>query len=96
MRTLLLGTVIGFVLAMAIGIIWSWEAAMKLVGSVGIIAWLSAGVLSGAFISGDRSRANQNSETEEDRKWRVRASTRLFGFGLPSIAASILIYIITN
>lgn len=74
----------------------SWDTAMKLVGSVGVIAWLSAGVLSGAFISGDRSRANRNSETDEDWKWRVRASTRLFVFGFPSIAASILIYIFAN
>ncbi len=59
----------------------------------GILGALSFGlsiILSGALITGDRSRANDFSEQTEDRKARMKWSLKLMLVALPNIAAAII------
>ncbi|MNZ99042.1 hypothetical protein D3C78_1183520 [compost metagenome] len=68
---------------------------MKLTGGVGLGSWLLAGILSGAFISGDRTRANNSIESAEDKKFRNKYSIILFIFGLPFLIVAMTVYLIT-
>ncbi|MNO05043.1 hypothetical protein D3C81_2262740 [compost metagenome] len=70
--------------------------AMKLTGGVGLGSWLLAGILSGAFISGDRTRANNSIESAEDKKFRNKYSIILFIFGLPFLIIALIIYMINK
>jgi hypothetical protein len=56
-RIWITGTIVNVVIVLLFGFINSWEMAMKVTGGVGAISWAIAGILSGAFISGDRMRA---------------------------------------
>ncbi|WP_414859273.1 DUF5316 domain-containing protein [Paenibacillus haidiansis] len=68
--------------------------AVKATGGAGVICWLLAGILSGAFISGDRTRANHNIETPEDKEFSRKYSGILFLFGLPFLVIAVLIFLI--
>ncbi|MMZ67444.1 hypothetical protein D1872_300290 [compost metagenome] len=69
---------------------------MKFIGGVGFGSWLFAGVLSEAFISGDRTRANNSIESSDDKKFRNKYSIMLFMFGLPFLIIALIIYLITK
>jgi hypothetical protein len=45
----------------------NWMLTTKICGIAGLICLGIAGLLNGAFVSGDRNRANYYSETKEDR-----------------------------
>jgi Family of unknown function (DUF5316) len=65
---------------------------LKISGGVGLIGMLASGLLTGAFISGDRIRANYYTESKEDRSKRIRTANSLFLFGLPNFAASVVYF----
>lgn len=96
MRTLIIGLILGICSAVLVGLFGSWMVAMKIVGGVGIGSWLLAGVFSGAFISGDRTRANQHIESSEDRKLRNKYSSILFLFGLPFLIIALIIFLLSG
>jgi hypothetical protein len=50
---------------------------------------------SGAFVSGDRNRANLAAEDREERRQRTSMVQKLFLFGAPIFAACILLIAIT-
>lgn len=95
-RSLIIGTTLGVVIALFLGLFSDWGLAIKVTGGIGVISLLLAGVLSGLFINGDRTRVNNNFETTEDRKLRNKQSSVLFLFGLPLLIIAILINLITN
>ncbi|MFS0861189.1 DUF5316 domain-containing protein [Fredinandcohnia sp. 179-A 10B2 NHS] len=64
----------------------------KISGGIGIGALILSGVTFGAFISGDRMRANYYSEEKSEREKRVKTATNFFLAGLPNIIGSILFY----
>lgn len=72
------------------------DMVMKITGGIGVVAWLLAGILSGAFISGDRTRANESIETADDKKFRSKFSSVLFLTGLPFLIVALLIYLLTQ
>ncbi|WP_435925785.1 DUF5316 domain-containing protein [Paenibacillus sp. DYY-L-2] len=72
-----------------------WGFALKVTGGAGVVLWILSGILSGAFISGDRTRANENIETDEDRTFRNKHSSILFLFGLPFLIIALIIYLTT-
>ncbi|MNI41526.1 hypothetical protein D3C73_957820 [compost metagenome] len=94
-RTLIIGIVLGVCSALFFGLFINWDMAMKLTGGVGLGSWLLAGILSGAFISGDRTRANNSIESAEDKKFRNKYSIILFIFGLPFLIVAMTVYLIT-
>lgn len=83
----------GIITALTSGLLSHWETAIKITGGIGVISWLLAGILSGAFISGDRTRANESIETAEDKRFRSKFSSVLFLFGLPFLTVALLIYL---
>lgn len=95
-RTLIIGIVLGVCSALLFGLFNNWEMAMKLTGGVGMGSWLLAGILSGAFINSDRTRANNSIESAEDKKFRNKYSIILFIFGLPFLIIAMIIYLITK
>ncbi|PKR77496.1 hypothetical protein CEY16_12280 [Halalkalibacillus sediminis] len=52
-----------------------WDMVLKVIGVSALLPLLVAGLLSGAFVSGDRNRANYHSENKMDnddkRKWII-------------------------
>ncbi|MEC0091975.1 DUF5316 family protein [Paenibacillus macquariensis] len=96
-RNLIIGTTIGVIIALFLGLVSDWELAIKVTGGIGVISLLLAGVLSGFFMIGDRTRAaNHSFETTADRELRSKYSSVLFLFGLPFIITAILINLITQ
>lgn len=94
LKSLLYG-LIASVLAFSIMIITKdIDTALNVTFIAGVVIWIISGLLTGAFISGDRSRANFHQETEEDRASRVKQSQFLFLFGLPFIVIGIAVYLI--
>lgn len=64
---------------------------IDIIGFSGLIFMVTAGILTGSFLSGNRIRANYNAEDEE-RKEKNRLSKNLFYVGLFNIAISVLTY----
>ncbi|WP_459910912.1 DUF5316 family protein [Desulfotomaculum defluvii] len=50
-----------------------------------MVAFLTSGLLSVAFISGDRVRANWANEDSEERSIRNAWASKLFLFGVPNL-----------
>lgn len=94
--TLLLAAAFGFLIALGFGILDSWSMSLKVTGGIGIGAWLVAGIFTGSYISGDRSRANESFETAEDRTFRNKAANLLFLSGIPFLAIALVLYLITD
>ncbi|MFT8709878.1 MAG: DUF5316 family protein [Sporolactobacillus sp.] len=61
---------------------------------IGILCLLMAGVTTGAFISGDRNRANFWSEDGESRTQRHGIGLASFLFGLPCLLSGIVLFLL--
>lgn len=68
---------------------------IDIIGCTGLIFVVTAGILAGSFVSGDRIRANYDPE-EEERKQKNRLSENLFFVGLFNIVISIFAYELTK
>ncbi|WPP39265.1 DUF5316 domain-containing protein [Bacillus sonorensis] len=66
---------------------------IKISGTIGVISILISGIFLGAFVNGDKQRANYFSETKEHRDTRTKVSTNILLLGLPHILASIAYFI---
>ncbi|MET1250023.1 DUF5316 domain-containing protein [Sporolactobacillus sp. STCC-11] len=64
-------------------------------GILGAGSLVISGMASGAFVSGDRNRANLAAEDKEGRSERTNMVTKLFLFGAPIFAACILLIALT-
>ncbi|ARI77845.1 DUF5316 domain-containing protein [Halobacillus mangrovi] len=49
-----------------------WGLPLKIIGISAVVPLLLTGVLTGAFVDGDRNRANYHSEVKEDRDNKSR------------------------
>jgi len=67
---------------------------IDIIGISGLIFMVTAGILTGSFLSGNRIRANYHAEDEE-RKEKNKISKNLFYVGLFNIAISVLTYKLT-
>ncbi|TDL82475.1 DUF5316 domain-containing protein [Peribacillus frigoritolerans] len=61
-----------------------------MMSGVVLICFGISGLLTNAFLGGDRIRANFHSETNEHREARTNWAIQLFLLGLPSCAAAII------
>lgn len=61
-----------------------YNITLKIFGVICIGSVISSGILSGAFISGDRYRANFLSETQDDRSRRMKIVNKLILLSIPS------------
>jgi hypothetical protein len=71
-----------------------WDLFIKITGVAAIVPLLLSGLLSGAFVGGDRIRANFNTETKKDRKIRSKWVYRFLLISLPNICLLIILIII--
>lgn len=72
----------------------NWKLTEQISGSIGLICFCTAGILSGAFISGDRSRANHASQNETARIEKKKIFKYLFAIGLPNIIVAAIMMLI--
>jgi hypothetical protein len=91
-KTFIVGTLTALFLTSLIVIFNNWNMAMTITGIIGVAAWGLAGILSGAFISGDRLRANYATESREDARMKNKWTNQLFLFGLPYLSVAFIIY----
>ncbi|MFS0824199.1 DUF5316 domain-containing protein [Bacillus sp. 1P02SD] len=68
-----------------------FETYSVISGTLGIICFLLAGIVSDSFISGDRARANYYTESKQDRKKRIRYSYLFFLLGAPNLLVAIVL-----
>ncbi|NQX67997.1 DUF5316 domain-containing protein [Paenibacillus alba] len=68
----------------------------KLSGWVGAGFLIIAAILSGAFLNGDRIRANFDRENKEDRLARIKYSSFFFQLCLPNIILFFISYILNS
>jgi len=76
-------------------ILGDWSLVYKFSGVIGLVTFiisaLLSGALSGAFISGDRMRANWTYEDRNDRDDLSEGwASKLFLFGVPNLVGAII------
>jgi hypothetical protein len=72
----------------------NWRLIFDVSGMIGLGSWVLAGIFSGAFIGGDRIRANYHTEDKDNREQKTNWSTTLFLLGLPNIIAVVIVMLI--
>jgi len=92
MRSFLAGLIVGGLLLIISLFLNDSTKIMYLLLLLGIIPMVISGFLSGAFISGERVRANYSDA--EDFRERSKIGSTLFLFGIPCLLAGIAIYFI--
>lgn len=90
MRLFLTGLVVSGVLFVISLFLNDPKIIMYLLLIIGIIPIAISGLMSGAFVSGDRIRANYSDS--QDFIERTNISSKLFLFGLPCLVAGVAIY----
>ncbi len=65
---------------------------IDIVGITGLIFFVISGLFSGAFVSGERVRANYYPEEEEERRQKNRLTRDLFYVGVFNITITFLTY----
>ncbi|MEQ8155178.1 MAG: DUF5316 domain-containing protein [Clostridiaceae bacterium] len=80
-----------------IGIILNdWALTVKISGAIGLICIVVAGIASGSFVSGDRYRANDSLDTEEDRTRKNKISVLAILIALPNIIVTVILLFVLN
>ena len=88
------GIGIAIILTIIFLLIHSTNLAFEVPGIIGIICLMAAGISSGAFVSGDRTRENYFMESPENRKQRNTITTTLVLFGSPNFIVAICVYLL--
>lgn len=87
--------VITAIIGLLIGLmINDWSMTVKVCGYIGGGCLVLVGLLNGAFISGDRNRANYYMETKDTRQEKERVTNNLLVISVPNIIVAILTYIV--
>jgi hypothetical protein len=89
---------IGMVLSIIssiIGAFTGWSLFYKIIGIAAIVPLILSGLLTGAFVGGDRNRANYHTTTKEDRHTNNEWAFRLFLIGLPNLIIVIIFVVLS-
>ncbi|GGF21411.1 hypothetical protein GCM10010954_20300 [Halobacillus andaensis] len=88
---------IGVLMLFGASVAWwgmgEWHLFLRITAFIALVPLLLAGVLTGAFISGDQNRANFYSESKRDRAFKSRWSKRLVCVSAPSALFLIALFI---
>ncbi|MBN9653384.1 DUF5316 domain-containing protein [Halobacillus sp. GSS1] len=71
-----------------------WETSVKIIAFCALIPLLVTGVLSGAFVSGDRNRANYHTKVDRDEASKNKWSISLLMFSAPNAISLLVIVLI--
>ena len=75
----------------------NWSLIVNISGGLGTITIFLAAIASGSLGSGDRIRANNSMENDDDRKTRVKWMINLVLFALPNVVGAVITFnILTN
>jgi hypothetical protein len=94
MKSFVVGAIVAIITTIILVVFYDLNMAMKFTSGIGIISWLLAALLSGALNSGDRIRANFNTENQEERKTRIKITGRLLLFGVPNLCIAVVLFFI--
>jgi hypothetical protein len=83
-------TIIGLLIGLFLK---DWLLTVKVCGYIGGGCFALICLINGVFISGDRSRGNYLSETENDRKEKGQMTKYLLTMSVPNIIVAILIFV---
>lgn len=89
MKTFLIGIILGGLLLIISLFLENPDMIMYILLILGIVPIVIAGLITGAFVSGDRMRANHSDFSE-----RSSIGSKLFLFGIPCLVAGIIIHFI--
>lgn len=92
MRSFLAGLILGGLLLISSLLLDNTDTIMSLLLIIGVVPMVIGGFLSGAFVSGDRVRANYSDS--EGLSERTNIASKLFLFGIPCLLAGIASYFI--
>lgn len=67
-----------------------WTLIVKISGGIGVLSIFISCLLLGVFVSGDRMRANLNSQDKEEREKDLLYTKHILIFGLPNLFAAII------
>ncbi|MEH7392383.1 DUF5316 domain-containing protein [Bacillus sp. JJ1503] len=92
MRYLFIGIFLSLIGVLISIVVWGNEKAYLISGIIGMIFISISIVLSGSMVSGDRMRANFETESVEDRRNRYSITLRSALIGIPNLVISLLCY----
>ncbi|MFD2638794.1 DUF5316 domain-containing protein [Piscibacillus salipiscarius] len=98
-KALFYGLVMSLIAIVAGLVTTSLDLTFLVSGVCGVGALLFSGMLTGAFVSGDRNRANYHASTNESKQDRHNLMVNALWFSLPNIvtaAATLGIYLSFN
>ena len=73
-------------------VFWDVHRVADVTGAIGLVFLIVAFLMSGAFVSGDRIRANTAMETDEGRKQRNRVVTCSLLIAIPNFLVMLGFY----
>lgn len=85
-------SVIGSLLSL---VIWGLDKMFLLTAIISGVLIALCAILSGTLATGDRMRANYNTETSEDRLNRDKFTTKCFFLAIPNIIVTVLFYFLS-
>ncbi len=92
MKYLLIGILFALLGVAVSLLIWGLDMVITISTGIGLFFIGIACILSGAFVSGDRMRANLATESDEGRTQRNNMSFHSALIGIPSIVVAFLFY----
>ena len=96
MKYLLVGMLLALVGMLASIVIWDIEMVTTITGGIGLFFIVISFIISGAFVSGDRMRANLAAESIEGRNQRNGTVLHSVLIAIPNFAVAILFYFLLN
>lgn len=92
MKYLLIGTGLSLIGILIAVIIWDVHMISNITSGMGFIFLIVACLFSGAFVNGDRMRANWSNETKENWVQRNKIAWRSLIMAVPNFAVAFIFY----
>ncbi|MBC8081465.1 MAG: DUF5316 domain-containing protein [Gorillibacterium sp.] len=92
---LLWGVIASLLIILVSSVVQDLTWVLKGTGIIGGLCLLVVIIISGSLNSGDRTRANWNTENHKDREDRARVTGYLLKFSLPNLLCCFLFYYFT-
>lgn len=92
MKYLLIGTGLSLIGILIAVIIWDVHMISNITSGMGFIFLIVACLFSGAFVNGDRMRANWSNETKENWVQRNKIAWRSLKMAVPIFAVAFIFY----
>jgi hypothetical protein len=95
-KALLSGVILAGLAAASAAVMNDWDLLLKLSGAVSIASIIISGVMYGVFISREHNRDNFHTENKKVRRKGQQIGANCLLFGLPSMIAVLVYYLISG